>query len=90
MREIKAGVLQDSILGPILYLLYTCDIPQTENVVIATFAGDKAILAIGNNSEEAARKLQQASNNVNIWNKKWGIKINKSKSVHIDFVYKKH
>lgn len=46
MKEIKAGVPQGSVLGPILYLIYTADLPELETVTIATFADDTAILAV--------------------------------------------
>lgn len=35
---------QGSILGPVLYLLYTFD-PEAENVITATFTDDTANLA---------------------------------------------
>jgi hypothetical protein len=65
LKEIKAGVPQGSALGPVLYLLYTCDVPQTANTKIATFADDTAVMAVGENIEEATDKLQQAINAIN-------------------------
>lgn len=88
IREIKAGVPQGSVLGPVLYLLYTCDIPNLENVTIATFADDTAILAVGNSSEEATEKLQNAINQINNWTKRWRTKLNESKSIHVNFTNK--
>ena len=45
LKEIKASVPQGSVLGPILYLLYTADLPQVKGGFTATFADDTAFLA---------------------------------------------
>lgn len=88
-KEIVAGVPQGSVLGPTLYLLFTRDIPQTEDTIVATFADDTAILAVGKTINESTIKLQNALDNVNEWTKTWRLALNEMKSVHVDFTYKK-
>ena len=70
LKEIKAGMPQGSVLGPVLYLLYTSDLPKLENSTVASFADDTAILAVGSNNEESTGKLQTAINQLQKWTKK--------------------
>jgi hypothetical protein len=56
---------------------------------MATFADDTTVMAIGEIVEISTRKLQSAVNKIAIWTRKWRIKLNESKSVHIDFTNKK-
>jgi hypothetical protein len=42
-------------------------------------------MAIGDNNSESTQKLQMAITEVQHWTRKWRIKLNKTKSVHIDF-----
>ena len=50
LKEIEAGVPQGSVLGPVLYLLYTSDLPNLETSTVAAFAGDIATLIIGSSN----------------------------------------
>lgn len=70
---------------PNTVLTYAQDIPQLENVTKATFAGDTAIQAVGKDVEEGTRHLQHSLNEINKWTKKWRIKLNETKSTHLNF-----
>lgn len=50
------------VLAPVLYLLYTSDIPELENKTVATFADEN----IGEYHEDVARKLQNL-NKITDW-----------------------
>ncbi|PNF15162.1 hypothetical protein B7P43_G14817, partial [Cryptotermes secundus] len=47
-----------SVLGPILYLIYTADLPTEQNVLTATFADNTAILASHENPQTGSQILQ--------------------------------
>jgi len=91
-HPIQAGVPQNSVLGPVLHLLFTADIPVPEStsIVTATFADDTAVLATGEYYETATGMLQAAPTSIANWTRKWKLVINARKSVHVDFALRPH
>jgi hypothetical protein len=83
LRKTEAGVPQGSILRSILYVIYTNDLLTSDNITTATFADDTAFLATHEDPAIASMKLQATINKIADWGKKWRIKINQSKSMHI-------
>ncbi len=88
-RQIEAGVLQGSILGPTLYTVYTADIPLIDGVLVGTFADDTGFLSTSKDPETAAAMLQKALNQLSYWLKKWRIKLNAGKSTYVTFTLNK-
>lgn len=88
LYKIEAGVPQGSVLSPILYTLYTADIPTHPEVLMATFADDTALLASHEDPVRASEILQENLNNLANWFSDWKIKINETKSAHITFTTK--
>lgn len=86
---VKAGVPQGSVLGPVLYLVFTADLPTSESLTTGTFADDTAILAAHSDPKIASQLLQTGLNDISHWLKKWRIKANETKSVNVTFTLRR-
>lgn len=89
LHEIESGVPQGSVLGPVLYTIFTADIPTTEQTTIATFADDTVILSSNSNKELASKNLQNHLNKINLWLGTWRMKANADKSTHVTFTLRR-
>jgi len=89
--QFLAGVPQGSVLGPLLYLINTADLPTLANSTTATFADDTAILTVHEGPKIAEHRLQMHVNKIQSWLKTWRMKAKEAKSVQVTFtLYKIH
>ena len=89
VKDIKAVVSQGSVLGPILYTLYTANIPTTTNSTVLTFADDTSILVRHTNPETTVKLLQGHITKIEKWLQEKQIKANPNKCNHITFTLRK-
>ncbi|KAH8418172.1 hypothetical protein KR222_006726, partial [Zaprionus bogoriensis] len=82
-----AGVPQGSVLGPVLYTLFTADLPiiADDRLTVATYADDTAFLATAQHPQEASDILQRQLNALEPWLRRWNITVNGEKSTQTTF-----
>jgi hypothetical protein len=73
------------VLGPLLYLLYTADLPTSPGTLTATFAADTSILTTTSDPVVASQLLQTALIAIQDWLKTRRMKVNETKSTHVTF-----
>jgi len=76
--DVKSGIPQGSVLGPILFLLFINDMPRVVNSVIKLFADDTKIYR-EISSEDDCKALQTDLDSLAAWSDSWQLRFNPSK-----------
>lgn len=84
-----AGVPQGSVLGPVLYNLYTSDFPHLFQCEAAIYADDTAIISSHEFSLNIETNLKNAIEVLQNYYTKWKIKLNAEKTQAIFFTRKR-
>lgn len=79
-RSLTAGVPQGSVLAPLLYNIFTADIPKPIGSTLAIYADDTAILARSSSVHQVTRYLQSTISILEAWLNLWRIVVNPEKS----------
>ena len=80
-ERIISGVLQGSILGPLMFLFFINDLPlYTDNVKTDLYADDTSLHENGQSVSDIKTKLQIGLNNLQEWCKNNGMVLNTAKT----------
>jgi hypothetical protein len=82
----KHGVLQSSILGSLLFLLYINDLPlNVQGARLVLFADDTNLLVTGKDESDLQHKIKKIMKELEIWFYKNNLMINTGETIAVSF-----
>ncbi len=83
--NINAGVPQGSILGPLLFLVYINDLPDSIKCNINLFADDSTLWEVITDATESVTKLNSDLIRIQQWSDQWHMTLNPHKTEMLTF-----
>ena len=74
--QIKAGVPQGSVLGPLLFLVYINDVLEGLTSNVKLFADDTSIFSVVRDSSSSSLSLNEDLSKISQWGYKWKMLFN--------------
>ena len=75
-KNIKAGVPQGSVLGPLFFLIFINDLPEGLKSNVKIFADDTSLFSVMHDNITASNELCQDLNLINKWAYQWKMSFN--------------
>ena len=85
IRPVRAGVPQGAVLSPLLYSIFTADIPRSPQSHLAAYADDIALFACGRHLRYLHGKIQRHLDAVLSWAARWRLTVSAPKTQAILF-----
>jgi hypothetical protein len=91
-EEIKCGVPQGSILGPLFFLLYINDLPNIakKDTKVVLYADDTSVLVTSSNKTDFNKAINEAVRDVNRWFRDNLLSLNLNKTQYLNFKTKNY
>jgi hypothetical protein len=84
-KLLVAGLPQAAVLSPILFILYTADMPRLPHVKLALFSDDTAVFTQSWRPDTISRRLTHAVGRLITYFTRWRLKVNIPKTEAIIF-----
>jgi hypothetical protein len=66
-KDVKCGVPQGSVLGPVLFLVFINDLPNASKLSTILFADDTALVGKGTDVQELAKEMEKDLEGITEW-----------------------